>query len=111
MAQCCSEDEYSMFQGERIAATRANIEFCKFRIKQIKAMAKGLKDLLSDFYSNPEIESKSYIGPMWKHALVKLEAYEKDMKNYKTNIEILKSSIKLMDEERQKVLLRSKKNK
>ena len=110
VAYCHPDDEYSMFQGERIAATKANIEFCKFRIKQIKAMAKSLNDYLSDFYCNSEIDVKLYIGPMWKHALTKLETYEKEIENYKINIEILKNSIKLMDKERQEVLLRSKKN-
>ena len=108
---CHPDDSFSPFQGERIAATKANIEFLKFRIKQTKAEANGIKKLLSDFYYDTNISSSVYVGPVWKHALVKLERYEKDIENFKDGIEILKDSIVKMDKERQEVLKRSKQNK
>lgn len=111
VAMCHPDDSFSPFQGERIAATKANIEFLKFRIKQTKAEANGIKKLLSDFYYDTNISSSVYVGPVWKHALVKLERYEKDIENFKDGIEILKDSIVKMDKERQEVLKRSKQNK
>ena len=111
MAMCHPDDSFSPFQGERIAATKANIEFLKFRIKQTKAEAKGINKLLSDFYYNTDISASTYVGPVWKHALVKLKRYEKDIENFKEGIEILKNSIVKMDNERQEVLKRSKQNK
>ena len=110
-AMCHPDDSFSLFQGERIAATKANIEFLKFRIKQTKAEAKGINKLLSDFYYNTDISSSAYVGRVWKHALVKLKRYEKDIENFKDGIEILKDSIVKMDKERQEVLKRSKQNK
>lgn len=97
MAQCHSDDEYSMFQGERIAATRANIEFCKFRIKQEKVKIKTLDELETIFFN--------------KTLYNKIKECKRTIEYYKDSITILKNSIKLMDEERQKVLQRSKKNK
>ena len=111
VAMCHPDDSFSPFQGERIAATKANIEFLKFRIKQTKAESNGIKKLLSDFYYDTNISSSVYVGPVWKHALVKLERYEKDIENFKDGIEILKDSIVKMDKERQEVLKRSKQNK
>lgn len=110
VAYCHPDDEYSMFQGERIAATKASIEFLKSRIKQTKSEAKGIKTLLSDFYSNPNKHPSDYVGELWRHALIKLYNYQERIENYETSINILKNSIKLMDKERQEVLLRSKKN-
>lgn len=104
MAQCCSEDEYSMFQGERIAATRANIEFCKHRIMQEKAKIKALEEL--GYTKTPKYDYK-YLSKAEKL----IQKYLKNIESYKDSIVILKDSIKKMDEERQKVLLRSKKNK
>ena len=148
VAMCHPDDSFSPFQGERIAATKANIEFLKFRIKQTKAESNGIKKLLSedsqyeqednydfsekdgihgdieylyvldvanyscnDIYYDTNISSSVYVGPVWKHALVKLERYEKDIENFKDGIEILKDSIVKMDKERQEVLKRSKQNK
>lgn len=111
VAYCHPEDSFSSFQGERIAATKANIEFLKFRIKQVKSEAKGIQNLLSDFYCSEDHNPRDYVGPVWDHALVKLERYEEDIKRLNLSIDILKNSIRLMDEERQEVLKRSKKNK
>ena len=111
IARCHPDDEYSMFQGERIAVTKANIKFLEFRIKQTKIMIKSIYDFVGDykwhFITNPIILD----DPLFDHAALKIINYKKDIENYKTSIEILKNSIKLMDEERQKVLQRSKKNK
>lgn len=113
-ARCCLDDDYSMFQGERIAATRANIEFCKFRIKQEKAKIKALDEIIIDY----NLETKYLDYPSFvlgyklrKQIFLNKRNYEKNIENFKDSISILKNSIKLMDEERQKVLLRSKKNK
>lgn len=110
-AMCHPDDSFSSYQGERIAATKAHIAFLKFRIKQTKAEAKGIQTLLSDFYYDTNISSSAYVGRVWKHALVKLERYEKDIEDFKNGIKILKDSIVKMDTERQEVLKRSKKNK
>ena len=108
MAQCHPDDEYSMFQGERIAATRANIEFCKFRIKQEKVKIKTFEEIRNDYIINSAfIVEYPYLYYFRK----KIKGCIKKIEYYQDSIDILKSSIKKMDEERQKVLLRSKKNK
>ena len=97
IARCHPDDEYSMFQGERIAATRANIKFCKHRITQEKAKIKVLDELETPFFN--------------KTLYNKIKECQETIEKYQDSITILKNSIKLMDEERQKVLQRSKKNK
>lgn len=111
IAKCHPDDSFSSYQGERIAATKANIEFLKFRIKQTNAEADGIKKLLSDFYYDTNISFSAYAGRVWKHAIIKLERYKKDIEDFKNGIKILKDSIVKMDTERQEVLKRSKKNK
>lgn len=96
-AHCHPDDEYSMFQGERIAVIRANIKFCKHRIIQEKAKIKALKELETSFFNRTLYN--------------KIKECQKNIENYKTSIIILKDSIKKIDEERQKILLRSNKNK
>ena len=96
-AHCHPKDSFSMFQGERIAATRANIKFCKHRITQEKAKLKVLEELETSFFN--------------KTLYNKIKECQKNIENYKTSIIVLKDSIKEIDEERQKVLLRSNKNK
>ena len=108
MAQCHPDDEYSMFQGERIAATRANIEFCKFRIKQEKIKIKTFEEIRNDYIINSAFTVEY---PYLYYFRKKIKRCIKKIEYYQDSIDILKSSIKKMDEERQKVLLRSKKNK
>ena len=108
MAQCHPDDEYSMFQGERIAATRANIEFCKFRIKQEKVKIKTFEEIRNDYIINSAFTVEY---PYLYYFRKKIKGCIKKIEYYQDSIDILKSSIKKMDEERQKVLLRSKKNK
>ena len=106
-------DNFSMFQGERIAATRANINFLKFRIKQEKAKIKAVRAFSNDLYSlylNDIIYDKK-VNHIWEHAIIMEDTYEKNIENFKTSIEILNNSIKLMDKDRQDILLRSNKNK
>ena len=110
----CHPDEieiFSQFQGERIAATRANISFLKFRIQQEKAKLKAIQNLQNDFNHEYDLNPNGFYGPVTKHIFKTIKRYKENIKNFKTSIEILEDSIKLMDEERQKVLLRSKKNK
>lgn len=111
VAQCHFDDDYSMFQGERIAVTRANIEFCKFRIKQEKAKLLALKDIYID--RSLEGDYNSFLANYKvRHSIYKNEKrYKKTIEQYQNSISILKNSIKLMDEERQNVLNRSNKNK
>lgn len=111
VAYCHPDDTYSMFQGERIAVTKANIEFLKFRIKQTKNMIKALDNLLSDYYLNIDTNPEIFSSPVYQHALTKIEIYNKEIENFKISINILQDSIKKMDKERQDVLHRSKKNK
>ena len=98
-AYCHPDDSYSMFQGERIAATRANIKYLKRRISLEKAKIKALNDF-----------DHSYFAYSYQWRTLK-KRYENNIQDFNDSIYILKDSIKKMDEERQKVLLRSKKNK
>lgn len=102
-AWCHPDDmnNFSMFQGERIALNRANINFCKHRIVQEKAKLKVLKELYSPYYEN-------FLKKTFNN---KIKECKETIENYQNSIIILKNSIKLMDEERQKILQRSKKNK
>lgn len=108
MAQCHPDDEYSMFQGERIAATRANIKFCKFRIKQEKIKIKAIEEIINDYTHSSKLIAEYSDLHYFQEKIIKCE---KTIEDCQDSIDILKNSIKLMDEERQKVLLRSKKNK
>lgn len=111
IAYCHPDDEYSMFQGERIAATRANIKFCKFRITQEKAKLKALENI----HTNRSFENN--YGAFLANFDIRHQLYnnkkrcKETIEHYQDAISILKKSIKKMDEERQKILLRSKKNK
>ena len=99
MAYCHPDDSYSMFQGERIAIIRANIKYLKRRISLEKAKIKALKDF--DYSSD-----YSFMCSYQLHNLEK--RYKNNIQNFKDSIFILKDSIKKMDEERQKILNRSK---
>lgn len=101
-AHCHPDDSYSMFQGERIAVTRANIKYLKRRISLEKAKLKALNDF------DPNYFVYFFYSYQWRTLKKK---YEKNIQDFNDSIYILKDSIKKMDEERQKVLLRSKENK
>ena len=106
IAYCHPDDleNFSQFQGERIATTKANIEFCKHRIKQEKVKIKTLDNLLYDSHY-------LIMDPIFSHIKKQKDNYIKNIEYYENSISILKDSIKQMDDERQKVLLRSNKNK
>ena len=94
-AYCHPDDSYSMFQGERIAVIKANIKYLKRRISLEKAKLKALNDFDDSF--------------MYSYQLHNLEKrYKNNIQDFKDSIFILKDSIKKMDEERQKILNRSK---
>ena len=97
-AYCHPDDSYSMFQGERIAVTRANIKYLKRRISLEKTKLKVLKEFDNSFLFSYELNR---LG----------KKYKNNIQDFKDSISILNDSIKKMDEERQKVLLRSKENK
>lgn len=101
-AYCHPDDSYSMFQGERIAVTRANIKYLKRRISLEKAKLKALNDFDRNYFV--------YFVYSYQWQTLK-KRYEKNIQDFNDSIYILKDSIKKMDEERQKILLRSKKNK
>lgn len=113
IAHCHPDDmeNFSMFAGERYAATYAEIEFIKFRINQEKAKRKALKDLLLDFHCNEDHKLADYVGPLSDHALKMIEVYSNNIEDYKKVISFLKYSIKTQDAERQNVLLRTNKSK
>ena len=111
LAHCRYDDEFSMFQGERIAATRANIEFCKFRIKQEKAKLIALNNIFIDHSSDDNYDIFCANFKIRKQLYTNKKRCKETIEHYQDSISILKQSIKKMDEERQKVLLRSKKNK
>lgn len=110
-AYCSPIDSFSAFQGERIAVTRANIEFCKTRIKQEKIAIKTLDNLLKDFYFNSKTRPEIFSSSIYRHTLLELNRRKDNVDFYTDSIKILKSSIKKIDDERQNVLLRAKKNK
>ncbi len=99
VSYCHPDDSYSMFQGERIAVTRANIKYLKRRISLEKAKIKALQDLSNDnlfpYFTTNRINSLK-------------TRYENNIQDFKDSIFILKDSIKKMDDERQRVLNRSK---
>lgn len=110
-AYCKEEDSFSPFQGERIAITRANIKFAKSRLKEEKAKLKAIKNLLKNIYHDEDFDIETYKEKTYKRAKKEKERYEKEIKNWENTITALEKSIKKLDEERQKVLSRSSKNK
>lgn len=107
IAKCNPVDEYSMFHGERIAVTRAHIDYCKLRMRQDKAKLEALEELqIKDKYT-----SNYDLYLLRKQIWDNRRKYSDSIQHWKDAISILENSIKLMDEERQKILLRSKKNK
>ena len=97
-SHCHPDDSYSIFQGERIAVIRANIKYLKHRISLEKTKLKVLKEFDNSF--------------LFSYKLNILEKkYKNNIQDFEDSIYILNDSIKKMDEERQKVLLRSKENK
>ncbi len=111
VARCCPEDSYSMFQGERIAIMKAQINFCKSRIKAEKNKAKNIDDLLKNFYLNIQTSSAVFKEKTYKTALREIAKCQDNIKRYTDTIDTINRSIKKMDEVRQEVLLRSKENK
>ena len=97
-AHCHPDDSYSMFQGERIAVTRANIKYLKRRISLEKTKLKALKEFDDSFIFSYQLN-------------ILEKKYKNNIQDFKDSIHILNDSIKKMDEERQKVLLRSQENK
>lgn len=110
-AFCNKEDYFSPYQGERIAVTRANIKFVKSKLKEEKAKLKAIKNLLKNLYCDEYFDSNIYEEKTYKRAKKEQERYYKNINTWENAIIILEDSIKKMDEERQKVLLRSSKNK
>ena len=110
-AFCNKEDYFSSYQGERIAVTRANIKFAKSRLKEEKTKLKAIENLLKSLYHDEFFNSNIYEEKTYKQTKKEQERYYKNIENWENTIIILKDSIKKMDEERQKVLLRSSKNK
>ena len=86
-----------MLWNKRFKTNHTNIKFCKHRITQEKAKIKVLDELETPFFN--------------KTLYNKIKECQETIEKYQDSITILKNSIKLMDEERQKVLQRSKKNK
>ena len=110
-AFCNKEDYFSPYQGERIAATRANIKFAKSKLKEEKVKLKAIDNLLKNLYCDEYFNSNIYEEKTYKRVKKEQERYCKNINNWENIITILEDSIKKMDEERQKVLSRSNKNK
>ena len=110
IARCHPDDmkDFSMFHGERIALNRANINFCKHRIMQEKAKIKAYQDAINDYLHSPVLIAEYGDLHYFYEKIVKCQD---NIENFQNSITILKNSIKLMDEERQKILQRSNKNK
>lgn len=99
-------ENVSMYAGYRYAETRAGIEFAKYRLKQEKIKLNTIQNLLKEIDLIKEDKNKT-IKHIWK----KEKEYKDNVQYFKDVIDILTNSIKLQDEERQKILRRSNKNK
>lgn len=110
-AFCNKEDYFSVYQGERIAATRANIKFAKSKLKEEKAKLKAINNLLKNLLFDEYFNFNIYEEKTYKRAKKEQKRYCKNINNWENIIIALEDSIKKMDEERQKVLSRSNKNK
>lgn len=112
---CSPEDmennSFSYFQGERIAIIRAFINFYKYRLAQEKVKFQTVSNILKDFYFNPQADPLVFCEKTYCHVEKERDRYLKNIKFFENAIKECKKSIKDIDDERQKVLLRSKQNK
>ena len=120
-ATCSDEDmeNLSHYAGQRYAETRAAAQFAKFRMRQEKNKLKAMRDLKSSInYSSKCQEELDDIeqatgkpSALLRQINLKIRDYAQAVDDWKNLYEYLKTSVKKQDEERQKILLRSRKDK
>lgn len=108
---CSTEDDFSEFQGERIALIRAFINFYKYRISLEKIKYNTVSNILKDFYFNPQADPLVFCEKTYYHVEKERDRYLKNIRFFENAIKECKKAIKDVDDERQRILLRSKQNK
>ena len=105
-AKCCPEDinEFSMYAGARYAEIRAAAAFAKERLKEEKIKLKTIQNLKKDFEHNHVSLSKEE-----QHFInLKLRDYTQSISDWENLYTYLSHTVKEQDEERHKVLTRTK---
>ncbi len=105
-AKCCPEDinEFSMYAGTRYAEIRAAAAFAKERLKEEKIKLKTIQNLKKDFEHN----NISLLKREQHFINLKLRDYNQSISDWENLYEHLSHAVKEQDEERQKVLSRTK---
>ena len=112
-AKCCPEDmkNFSTYAGSRYAEIRASIKYAKFRLKQEKIKYQTIDNYLKDcLVIENELGYDMSYNHYINHALNLRKVYQNNIKHWEEIVNLLSNSISLQDEERQKVLNRSKQN-
>ena len=111
-AKCCPEDmdQFSMYTGSRYAEIRAAADFMKYKAKEEKIKLKAIQNLKKDIrhYYGAAYASVAASDPIVHFIKLKLRDYSQAVSDYEHLYPYLEDTIKDQDEERQKILLRSK---
>ena len=107
----CSPDDmdnFSAFAGERYAELRAVAEYAKLRMTQEKIKLQTIQNLLKDidYDSKCNIMEGAYI---LRRIKIKLRDYTQSVEDWTNLYKHLQDSVKIQDEQRQKILNRTKK--
>lgn len=112
MSFCAPEDldSFSPYAGERYAENRAAASYAKFRYKQEIIKLKTIQNLLKDIENDSKCSAEENKYTI-RRLKLKLRDYSQSASDWKNLAYYLNKSIKTQDEERQKILLRTKKKK
>lgn len=109
-ADCSPEDleTFSAYAGERYAEIRAMAQFAKLRLSQEKIKLNTIKNLLKDMEYDQKCNTESH-NPYIHRIRIKLRDYSQSVEDWQNLYSHLRESVKIQDEQRQKILNRTKK--
>lgn len=120
-AQCHPDDmkNFSMYAGSRYAETRAAMDFAKFRLKQEKIKLQTIQNLITDISRSAKCdyelecitEHTGRRSNLLRQIKLKLRDYSQSVEDWSNLYDFLKTSVKKQDEERQRILSRTRKEK
>lgn len=102
-------DNFSNFAGERYAEIRATAQFAKFRYKQEKIKLKAIKNLLNDI-NYLSFEHSKDTDKIIRKIKLKIRDYSQSAEDWKNLYHYLNEQVAIQDKNREKILLRAKKN-
>lgn len=111
-AWCNPEDmeHYSQYAGTRYAEIRAMEQYALFRLKQEKIKLQTIKNLLKDIEYDKKCSTEKN-SRLMRRIKIKLRDYSQTVEDWNNLYEHLSTAIEIQDEERQKILNRTNKEK